>query len=355
MYLADQLQTDQNKLVFNYGLRFQSTTFNLQHSAYLASQGVNVPDAYTTKTTDPRLGLTYTPIPDLTFRTSYTVNSQRPDMRRLQRLGPGDLGDVGTASSAADLVAEDKAASNYGVHSFNRLSLSHSHDFDLGVEKGFRAPTGPLEGSYSASLTGYNKWVNNLAFLNAPNYAAYPFVHTAYDNEGKEKASGFEFQFRKIQRHPSDWSGYVSYTNQVVRTNSSYYDTAYIPYAVLELASSGAFTEGQLQGLARQQFAPSWDQRHTVGVVATKRLNKLFETTFILDAGSGLPFFPGATSSGGGNFGAVGAGFAEITGLTTGGAGDFTNVPISDRRGQAARPQSDNRLYGLALQDQHQH
>ncbi len=328
LYLSDQLQTAQNKVVFNYGVRFQSTTFKLHSSGYRDSLGTPVPDGYTTKSTDPRLGLTYTPVADLTFRSSFTYNSQRPDMRRIQRLGPTDVGDIPTAVSAEDAAAQDKAASNYGFGGYNPVKLSNSHDFDLGVEKGLRNPGGLFQGSYSLSLTGYNKWVSNMAFLTAPNYVAYPGVHTEYDNEGKQKSSGFEFSFRKLQRKPSDWNGYLSYTNQVVRANVGAIDTSYAPYAVVELASTGALTEPQLQALARKQFAPSWDQRHTVAVVATKRINKLFESTFILDAGSGLPFFPGATSTGGGNFGAIGSGFAEITG-TNAGAGDFTNVPIS--------------------------
>ena len=273
--------------------------------------------------------MTYTPVTDLTFRSSFTYNSQRPDLRRIQRLGPGDLGDISTATSAAALTAEDAASSNYGVNSFNRVKLSHSHDFDLGVEKGLRNPGGLFQGAYSASVTGYNKWVDGLAFLNAPDYVDYPNVHTTYDNEGKQKASGFEFSFRKIQRRPSDWNGYVNYTNQVVRTNSSLYDTAYIPYFIAESASGSGLDETQLQSLARKQFAPSWDQRHTVAVVATKRINKLFESTFILDAGSGLPFFPSATNSAGGNFGSAGTGFAEIAGSDVGNLADFTNVPIS--------------------------
>ncbi len=322
-YLADQLQAAQNKLVVNYGLRFQSTTFSLKKSSV-----VSVPGGYTTKATDPRLGLTYTPIQDLTFRSSYTIDSQRPDMRRLQRLGPGDVGDLPTATNSAAAAAQNAAAASYGINSFNRLSFSKTTGFDLGVEKGLRLPGGVLGGAYSVSLTGYNKWVNNLAFQTAPNYIRFPSVHVAYDNEGKQHASGFEFSFRKLQRRPSDWNGYINYTNQVVRTNSSLYDTAYTPYGISYLANSGAFNEGQLQGLARQQFSPSWDQRHTVAVVATKRIAKLLESTFILDAGSGLPFFSNASSTNGGTFGTAGGGFAEISNTTGNTLSNFTNVPV---------------------------
>lgn len=328
-YLADQLTTAQNKLVVNYGLRFSSTTFSLKKSnAVVGGTAVSVPGGYTTKATDPRLGIAYTPLQDLTFHSSYTLDSQRPDMRRLQRLGPGDVGDLPTATNAGAAAAENNSAANYGINTFNRLSLSKTTGFDLGVEKGLRNSKGFLAGAYSVSLTGYNKWVNNLAFQTAPNYIRFPAVHVAYDNEGKQHASGFEFSFRKLQRRPSDWSGYVNYTNQVVRTNSSLYDTAYTPYGISYLANSGAFNEGQLQGLARQQFSPSWDQRHTVAVVATKRILKQLESTFILDAGSGLPFFSNASSTNGGTFGTAGGGFAEISNTTGSTLSNFTNVPV---------------------------
>jgi len=330
LYLADQLQTAQNKLVFNYGVRFQNTTFKLKSSNYLSSQGINVPSGYTSKSTDPRLGLTYTPLTDLTFRSSFSYNSQRPDMRRLQRLGPTDVGDIPTATNADAAIAQDQKASAYGgTDGFNAVKLSHSHDFDLGFDKGFRNSAGLLQGTYSFGITGYNKWVNGVAYQTAADYTILNSSRVTYDNAGTEKASGFEFTFRKLQRRPSDWNGYVNYTNQVVRANSTAFDTVYQPYFAHYLGSSGSFTNAQLQTLSHDQFAPSWDQRHTVAVVATKRINKLLESTFILDAGSGLPFFPGATNSGGGFFGSSGTGFAEINGLTTGSAGTFTSVPIS--------------------------
>ena len=86
------------------------------------------------------------------------------------------------------------------------------------------------------------------------------------------------------------------------------------------------FDNATVQGLVRKEFAPSWDQRHTVALVAHKNINKLFGATFILDAGSGLPFYAGSTSNG--NFGAISNGFANIGAQTTGGA-EFTQVPIS--------------------------
>jgi len=331
LYLSDQLRAAQNRLTFNYGLRFQSTTYRATRSLYADSIGQSYPDGYTTKSTDPRLGLTFTPVQDLTFRSSYTVNSQHPDERRIERIGPLDAGDIGTSINSgvnpgtttipANLVQSRDA---YNAQAFSRVALSHSKDFDLGVEKGFNLRSSPLQGSYNFSVTGYQKYGYDLAFLRQPDYTVFPGGKTAYNNDGTQHASGFEFSLRKLQRRPSDWSGYINYTNQVVRTNSSLYDTAYTPYFVNYEASN--FDNATLQSLARREFAPSWDQRHTIAVVAHKNINKLFGATFILDAGSGLPFYAGATSNG--NFGAIGNGFANIGGVTTGGA-EFTQVPIS--------------------------
>ncbi len=329
-YVQNRLQTAQNKIVFNYGLRFQSTTYTGGISKYAVSKGLDTSHEFTTKSTDPRLGLTYTPIENLTFRTSYTVNSQHADERRIQRLGPEDVGDVGT-SLRTDPLTQSREA--YRAQGFSRVALSHSKDFDLGVEKGFQMKNGPLSGSYNFSVTGYQKYGYDLAFLNSADYTN-PASRFLYDNSGTQHASGFEFSFRKVQRKPSDWSGYVNYTNQVVRTNSSLYDTAYAPYFSNYLGTSGAFSTAQLPGLVHREFAPSWDQRHTVGVVATKRFTKLLETSFILDAGSGLPYYTSGTDSG--NFGSIGTGFADIGGTTRPGQ-DFTQVPISLGGGQLPR------------------
>ena len=319
LYLSDQLRAAQNRLTFNYGLRFQSTTYKGGDSKYADSVGAPLPSQYTTKSTDPRLGLAFTPVQDLTFRSSYTIDSQHADERRIERLGPEDVGDIGTSLNANPLIQSRDA---YRAQGFSRVSLSHSKNFDLGVEKGFNLRQGLLQGTYNFSVTGYQKYGYDIAFQTSPNYANANKIF--YNNDGTQHASGFEFSFRKLQRRPSDWSGYLNYTNQVVRTNASLYDTAYTPYFALYEAQN--FDNATVQGLVRKEFAPSWDQRHTVALVAHKNINKLFGATFILDAGSGLPFYAGSTSNG--NFGAISNGFANIGAQTTGGA-EFTQVPIS--------------------------
>lgn len=319
LYLSDQLRAAQDKLVFNYGARFQSTTYKGGDSKYADSVGNPLPSGFTTKSTDPRLGLTFTPVQDLTFRSSYTINSQHADERRIERLGPEDVGSIGSSLSTIPLVQSRDA---YRAQGFSRVSLSHSKDFDLGVEKGFNLRQGLIQGAYNFSVTGYKKYGYDIAFLTSPDYTVANKIQ--YNNDGTQHASGFEFSLRKLQRRPSDWSGYLNYTNQVVRTNSSLYDTAYAPYFTTYESSN--FDNATLQGLSRREFAPSWDQRHTVALVAHKNINKLFGATFILDAGSGLPFYAGSTSDG--NFGAISNGFANV-GVNTTGAAEFTQVPIS--------------------------
>lgn len=330
-YLTDQLRAVQDKLTFNYGLRYQQATYKGGDSKYADSIGQPLPKQYTTSSVDPRLGLNFAPSPDLTFRTSYTINSQHADERRIERLGPEDVGVVGTSLVANPLRQSRDAQIAQG---FSHVNLSHSKDFDLGVEKAFNIPSSFLQGAYSFTVTGYKKYGYDLAFLTQDDYfngqsnvsKAFPtgYNNIRYNNDGTQHASGFEFSFRKLARRSTDWNGYVNYTNQVVRTNSSLYDTAYSPYFVFYEGSN--FDNATLHSLAKREFAPSWDQRHTVAVVANKKFTRLVSSSFILDAGSGLPFFPGATSNG--NFGSIGNGFAGIGSGTTGGA-EFTQVPIS--------------------------
>lgn len=339
-YLSDQLRTADNKVTLDLGLVFNSTTFRLQPSLYAASRGITVPSAYTTKSTDPRIGLNYSPRKDLTFRTSYAVTSQRPEMQRVQRVSPIDEGVIGT-SLATDPLAQSSAA--FRGQGFSRLALSHSKDYDLGVEKAFTLG-GLAEGQYSVGLTGFKRRLYDGIYLNPPNYSGTTAPSPAlYDNEGTGHASGFEMTLRKLQRagHESDWNGFVNYTNQVVRANASFYYTNYTPTFESIFGGNPFFGDSavnpgiapaqDLRLLNRQEFATAWDQRHTISVAATKRFTKLLESTFVLDAGSGLPFYAGSTIDG--NFRATGSQFGELSGVL-GGAADFAEVPVvlSDNR-----------------------
>ena len=340
LYLSDQLRALDNKLTLDLGARFNSVTYKVQDSKYLDSKGLSNPDGYTTKSTDPRLGLGYSPSPDLTFRTSYGINSQRPDARRIQRVAPFDVGAIGTNLNT-DPLRQSKT--DAGVLPLSRVKLAHAKDFDLGVEKAFNFNGGLAKGLYSVGVTGYTKYVYDLTYENPGNYdtnapqSTTPFL---YDNQGTSHVSGVEVTLRKIQRKPSDWNGYINYTNQVARANVLS-GGAYVPRFSVAEAGNPFFTDSandaangvttlpghDLRRLNHTEFATDADQRHTIGIVINKRVSKLFEASLILDAGSGLPFFGTATSDG--TFGgSVGPGFAAIHTIA-GGDTNFTQVPIS--------------------------
>jgi len=341
IYLADQIRMMDNKLTLDLGARFNSVTYQVQDSKYLDSIGQSNPSGYTTKSTDPRLGLAYSPNPDLTFRTSYGINSQRPDMRRIQRVAPFDIGAIGTNLNSDPL---HQSAVDYSVLPLNRLKLSHAKDFDIGVEKAFNFNQGIAEGLYIIGLTGYKKYVYDLTYLNPANYDLNAGGQTPYlyDNEGTSHVSGVELTLRKSLRpgHQTDWNGYINYTNQVARANVLSAN-AYFPQFTEYESGNPYFTDSNsslaglgvatlpghdLRTLNHIEFPTDADQRHSIGVVIGKRLSRLFDGALILDAGSGLPFFGGPTNDG--TFGgSVGPGFAA-THTITGGASNFTQVPI---------------------------
>ena len=85
----------------------------------------------------------------------------------------------------------------------------------------------------------------------------------------------------------------MSYTNQIARATSSNFDTGYVPYFANAFISEGpllGLNDAQFRALNNKQYSTSYDQRHTVGVVINKRINKFIEESAFLDAGSGFPF-----------------------------------------------------------------
>ena len=339
LYLSDQIRALDNKLTLDLGARFNSVTYKVQDSKYLDSIGQSNPGGYTTKSTDPRLGLGYSPSPDLTFRTSYGINSQRADARRIQRVAPIDVGAIGT-NIGTDPLSQSR--SDYKVLPLNHIKLSHAKDFDFGVEKAVNLNNGIAQGAYLIGVTGYTKYVYDLAYLNSANYdlnagSQTPFL---YSNDGRSHVSGVEVTLRKRLVKPSDWNGYINYTNQVARANvlssNAYFPTftnaesgnSYFTDSANDNAAAGIITlpGHDLRALNHTEFPTDADQRHTVSVVVGKRLSRLFDFTFVMDAGSGLPYFGTATNDG--TFGgSVGPGFAA-THTITGGDSNFTQVPI---------------------------
>ncbi len=338
LYLADQIRALDNKLTLDLGARFNSVTYKAQDSKYLDSIGQSNPSGYTTKSTDPRLGLGYSPSPDLTFRTSYGINSQRADARRIQRVAPIDVGAIGTNIGPNPL---SQSKSDYSVLPLNHIKLSHAKDFDFGVEKAVNLNNGIAQGAYLIGVTGYTKYVYDLAYLNSANYDLNAGSQTPYlySNDGKSHVSGVEVSLRKRLVRPSDWNGYINYTNQVARANVLSAN-AYFPTFTNAESGNPFFTDSandaaagittlpgrDLRALNHTEFPTDADQRHTVSVVVGKRLSRLFDVTFVMDAGSGLPYFGTATNDG--TFGgSVGPGFAA-THTITGGDSNFTQVPI---------------------------
>ena len=105
-------------------------------------------------------------------------------------------------------------------------------------------------------------------------------------------------QFTKRLVNKTDWNGFATYTGLVSKATSTDYDTAYLPYYVQYLNGTPGLTDANFRDLINNNEVPtSWDQKHTVAVVANKRIWKFFDTTIFMDAGSGFPFSGGLGSN----------------------------------------------------------
>ena len=329
LYLSNQLKALNDQVTITAGLRYANMHYGLQELTNVisgdGSGGVADIKSYSAHYVDPRLGITYSPVRDLVFRTSYAVESQFADSRLPEVLFPQN---TGTASTATD-PATQLAGLQGRYAQYNRLGPSHANNFDFGVEKGISANgLGFLSGNYTAILTGFTRKQYDLIQLTRVQYNN-PANGLAsgvrgFDNSGHGHASGVEFKLAKnpSARDPYAINGFVSYTNQVVRATNSDFDTGYAPYFYNAFVNSG-ISDAALRFGNNQEFATSYDQRHTIGVDITKRFNKLFETSLILDAGSGFPFSGGAA----GLVGGVGADPQHtIQGL---GQANYQEVPVT--------------------------
>ncbi len=301
LYLSNQLKAMNDQITITAGLRYANMHYGLQSLSQVASGdgsgSLTDVNSYDDHYVDPRLGVTYSPVRDLVFRSSYAVESQFPDSRLPEVLFPENIGVAPTATSAA---AQLKNLQNRYAQS-NRLGASHANNFDFGVEKGFAlSGLGAVSGNYNVTLTGFQRKQYDLIQYTRVNYdpTAINLGRAGvrgFDNSGHGHASGLEFKLSKpiSARDPYAVNGFVSYTNQVVRATSSNFDTGYIPYFYNAFAGDPGTSDAVLRSGNQQEFATSYDQRHTIGVDVTKRFNKLFETSIILDAGSGFPFSGG--------------------------------------------------------------
>ncbi len=329
LYLSNQIKALNDQVTFTLGLRYANMHYGLQSLSQVrsgdGSGSLTDVNSYDAHYVDPRLGVTYSPQRDLVFRSSYAVESQFPDSRLPEVLFPQN---TGTAATSTNSATQLKGLQGRYAQS-NRLGASHANNFDLGVEKGLTASgLGFLNGTYSASLTGFTRKQYDLIQLTRVQYnnpaTGFASGVRGYNNAGHGRASGLEFKLGKnvSARDPYALNGFVSYTNQVVRATSSDFDTGYAPYYYLAFVNSG-ISDAALRFGNNQEFATSYDQRHTIGVDLTKRFNKLFETSLILDAGSGFPFSGGTGALVGGQ-----GADAQHT-IQGAGAATFQEVPVT--------------------------
>ena len=326
LYLSDQVKAYNDKLTFTLGARYANMNYNLHSLPYqvLNNLGQMVDANNLSKHyLDPRLGLSFSPQRDLVFRSSYAVESQFSDSRLVQVLFPEDVGvnSGPTATSGAAQLARYRG--RYAQS--NNLGPSHANNFDLGVEKGFNlSGLSALNGSYNVSLTGFQRKQYDLIQYTRVSYNPLGGVR-GYDNSGHGHSSGLEFKLSKgpSARDPYALNGFVSYTNQVSKSTNSFDDTAYLPYFYNSFSGDPNTSDAQFRAQNNQEFSNTYDQRHTIGVDVTKRFSKLFETSVILDAGSGFPFVNGITST---PTGATAD--AQHSGQTLGNAG-FNEVPVT--------------------------
>ena len=325
LYLSNQVKALKDLVTITAGLRYANMHYGLQDLSQVAngdgSGGLTDVKSFDDHYVDPRLGIVYSPVRDFAVRSSYAVESQFPDSRLPEILFPENTGSAATATNSATQLAYLQGRYAQG----NRLGASHANNFDLGVEKGFNLNgLSVLNGAYDVTLTGYQRKQYDLIQYTRVSYAPLGGVR-GYDNSGHGHASGVEFKLSKSAsaRDPYAVNGFVSYTNQVVRASNSDFDTGYIPYFYNAFAGDPATSDAAIRFGDTKEFATSYDQRHTIGVDVTKRFNKLFETSVILDAGSGFPFTGGVSSLVGGE------GADSQHTVQTIGAANYQEIPVT--------------------------
>jgi outer membrane receptor protein involved in Fe transport len=310
LYLGNKLKALNDQVTLDAGVRYGSQHFGLVKFA-----------SYTDTYVDPRLGVNYSPKKDLVLRASYGANSQFPDTRLVEVLFPTDYGGAATATSPTD--QQKRMASRYAQ--YNKLGTLHSNNYELGVEKAFNA----YKSSWSVNATLFERYQYDLIQYTRTSYNPLGGVR-GYDNSGTGRANGVEFILNKRKVNDSDWNGFFSYTNQVSRASSSIFDTGYLPYFYNAFSGDPNISDADFRQFNRDRYPTTYDQRHTVAIVANKKLNKWFETSAVLDAGSGFPFINGLASVGEG---------ADAQHSEQGvGNSDFTEVPVTLLDKQTLQP-----------------
>lgn len=262
---------------------------------------------------DPRAGVAFSPDRDLTFHTALTRTSEMPETRYIAYLEPGDAGDP-FPSTANDPAAQNARQINYIP---SQLRPYYSENFDFGVDKAFKM----FGGRYAASLTGFTKKQYDLLNLQYDSYTPLT-LPLKYVNTGRGQDTGAEFVFSKKANNDYDLNGFLTYTNSVTRATSSAFDTGYVPYFA-DFVTDPTLTSAQIIAGNQREFSTSYDQRHTVAAVVSKKFNHFFGTSIVLDAGSGFPFNRGTASDG-----VIGSIDGQHGEKTVGGTGNLTEVPV---------------------------
>jgi hypothetical protein len=330
LYLNNQFKTTNDTLALNLGVRYAQQRYDV-HPFYADPRDLSsrIDPDYTEDYWDPRVGLTYSPQRDLVIRTSYARTSQFADARRVQEfLTPFDVGRPALAANPGAAGPGYSTASNYGYitsrnRQFNRLRPSYADTYDLGFEKGFPA----FGGYYTLGITGFRREQRRLIHYRRDSYVPLGGLR-GYESAGTSSASGVEFFLQKRQRQESDWNGFLSYTNQVAKATTSVIDTAYLPFFYSAFATSApllGITDAEFRQGLFTEYPVTWNQRHTVYLLANKRISKQVETSINLDAGSGYPFLYGLGSSA---FAGTIEGADAQHAFNVFGEAEFTEIPV---------------------------
>ncbi len=306
LYAQGQFKPQGDKLTLDLGLRYASRGY--RHILKYAP--------FTDQYLDPRVGLAFAPSRDLQFHSSFGRFTEFPETRYNVYLSPQETGGLFPTTATSAAAQQARLDARYPLR---RLKPYYSENLDFGIEKAFKA----YGDRYAAGLTVFSKKQYSLLTFNQANYGANGSAFPVYyDNSGKGQATGTEFTFSKQARNDYDLNGFVTYTNQVARATSSAFDTGYAPYFA-NFVTDPTLTNAQYRALNSQQFSPSYDQRHTVAVVVSKKFNHFFGTSVVLDAGSGFPYNRGVASDG-----TLGTADGQHGEKLVGTNADLTEVPV---------------------------
>lgn len=276
-YLSSEVKPTE-ALTLDLGLHFSRMNYDKK---------IN-PD-YAVGRVDPRLGAALTLGRRTVLRSNWGTLSQYARSSMVERLFPGDLGYQTRYGNAQ----RTKMLGQY-VPSME-LGPERAVAFDLGVER-------DLGGGLVATATGFRRAEQDIVELE--------FVHPFFRfdgspgpgarnniNGGTNHSSGLEFKLETKRPSRSGFSGWLSYTYLNAFGTNDYYGPAkgWAWYAT----DPSVTTPEQLKALMRREYPLSWGQKHTMALVVNKTFGKRFQTTFILDSGSGYPYGQAGTDLGG--------------------------------------------------------